>query len=117
MRRIIRLTEQDLARIVRRVINEEMDDTVTSKKPAIFKELKDLYLTQGFKDKSNVDVQFILKGSKENNGVWISHVANSNTIRWGAYKNGNKMLYKTCELSLCSKKQIISDIDKYKDQF
>jgi len=89
MKRVIRLTESDLTRIVKRVINEMEDVDVHS----TFKKLQNYYEPKGFKKQDFPGYMELSKGD-DMNGSWIQFYSSSNKFKWGKDKNGKSLVAK-----------------------
>jgi hypothetical protein len=93
MKKIIRLTESDLTRIVKRIINEMEDVDVHS----TFKKLQNYYEPKGFTKKvydlpgEGPDYMELSKGD-DRNGSYIQFYSGNNKFRWGKDKGGKSLV-------------------------
>jgi len=87
MKRIVRLTESDLARIVRRVLNEEMECDAY----CVWKKLRNHYEPKGFKYSTDPDGNEMLTKGKDPNASYVQFyhfdTKNSSDLR-GVFRYG-----------------------------
>jgi hypothetical protein len=87
MKKIVRLTESDLARIVRRVINEEMECDAY----CVWKKLRNHYEPKGFKYSTDPDGNEMLTKGKDPNASYVQFyhfdTKNSSDLR-GVFRYG-----------------------------
>jgi hypothetical protein len=121
MKRIIRLTESDLARIVRRVINEEMEGGTHSPMYHLAQALTPF----GFEKLNNYSsvlgpdgVFNGLSKGDDSNGVYIYYSSSSKNIELIVSVNGKTIINKTYPLSppdyLVDHNKILKDLGAYK---
>ncbi len=114
MKKIVRLTESDLVRLVKRVINEQENAHHT-----IYKDLKDRYIPYGFReeDYTKMNAGLLLMKGDDNNGVSIT--SNGVDIGWAVTIDGKTKLFKEAKLDGNNNAKIfndiIKDIDPYKN--
>ena len=120
MGRIIRLTEQDLARIVRRVINEKAGGTHS---PMAY--LADALTPLGFVKTNNANTNLgpngefnALEKGMDENGANIYYSSSDNKIYLGVYVGGVEKVNKEYSITapdyLVDHKQILKDLGIYK---
>jgi len=117
MKKIMRLTESDLVRIVKRVINEQSGTSGHS----TFYILKKEFEPSGFKfNKYNESLMDLANGD-DMNGAYITYDNNSNNtrIRWGVVSNGKSLIDKEMILNGTNDAKILDsvrkDLGKYKN--
>jgi len=112
MSKIVRLTESDLTRIVKRVINEQQKQDPHF----IFKNLKNRFIPLGFKvvEYPGSNIVSLEKGD-DMNGAFIQHV--NGKIRWGVQIDGQTKVEGSAVPNGYNEEQIFNQIIKAMDPF
>lgn len=102
MARIVRLTESDLTRLVRRVINEQNTDE--RKQWHTFAALRDTLTSKGFKEDKMMEKYGVLSLNKgevtDQNGIWINCKPTTGEWGWGVNKNSKPLVEKKYQINL-----------------